>query len=433
MAKTPAQKVTTKKHLARIERERRQRTILLIAMAAVLLIVFGVIGYGVLYEQVLKANRIVAQVGEEKINVREFQTEVRFSRYLLVRQHEQYTSNALFAQFYTEQITQIETDLADPTTVGKRVLDQMVEDRIIAAEAAARGITVSDEELEAAMQEAFGFFADGTPTPAPTSTPFVTATLDPTQEGWLPPTPTVTPTPTEAPATATPTPTVEPPTATPTVEGPTATPGPTETPFPSATPYTLEGFQTEIGTFLDTVAPYGYDEAHLRAYIRGTLLREKLYEALTADLATEGEKIWARHILVATPEEAQQVLDRLDDGESFAALASELSTDPGSKDSGGDLGWFAQGVMLPEFETAAYALEIGDVSQPVQTQFGYHVIQLLGRQVLPLTDSELATVKNNTWTEWLTNAKAAENVQTFDIWMEVVPTEPSVTPFVGGS
>lgn len=427
MAKNPSPRVTTKKHLARIEKERQQTRYLVLGVTAIFVLVFALIAYGILDQKVFQYQRVVAQVGNEKITVREFQIETRFARYLLVRQHEQITSNPFLAQFYGQQIQQIETQLADPTNIGKQVLDQMIEDLLVAQEAKARGITVSDEEVEKGLQEAFGFYANGTPTPAPTSTPFVTPTLNPTQEAWLPPTPTDTPTPTAEPATPTPTPTE----VTPTPGGPTPTSEASPTPLPTPTEFTLEGYKTELGTFISTVKALGYDEAHLRKYIYYSLLRKKVYDAITADVPTEGEKIWARHILVDTEEEAKNVINRLNQGEDFAKLASEVSKDTGSKDRGGDLGWFTKGVMVSEFENAAFALNIGQISQPVKSQFGYHIIQLLGKQVLPLTDDELNTAKQARWNEWLTSAKASDKVKTFDIWQSVVPTDPAVTPFTG--
>jgi peptidyl-prolyl cis-trans isomerase C len=92
----------------------------------------------------------------------------------------------------------------------------------------------------------------------------------------------------------------------------------------------------------------------------------------------------ARHILVATEPFAQKVIERLDKGEKFDALAKELSMDS-SKNNGGDLGWFTTDRMLPEFSGAVIALKPGEYThKPVQTQFGWHVIQLLDtREVTP--------------------------------------------------
>ncbi len=84
----------------------------------------------------------------------------------------------------------------------------------------------------------------------------------------------------------------------------------------------------------------------------------------------------AAHILVASQEEAQAVLDRLNAGEDFAALAQELSTDTGSGANGGDLGWFTPDLMVEPFSAAVVAMEAGTVGGPVETQFGWHIIRL---------------------------------------------------------
>lgn len=94
---------------------------------------------------------------------------------------------------------------------------------------------------------------------------------------------------------------------------------------------------------------------------------------------TEQEKYRARHILVDTEEEAKDVLNRLNAGEDFAALAKEKSKCP-SKEKGGDLGLVPKGQMVPEFESAALGLEPGKISDAVKTQFGYHIIKLEEKQ-----------------------------------------------------
>lgn len=91
--------------------------------------------------------------------------------------------------------------------------------------------------------------------------------------------------------------------------------------------------------------------------------------------ATDETEYHAAHILVETEEEAQALVEEIAGGANFAALAQEHSTGP-SGPSGGDLGWFDAGMMVPEFSEAVVALEAGGVSGPVQTQFGWHVIKL---------------------------------------------------------
>lgn len=93
--------------------------------------------------------------------------------------------------------------------------------------------------------------------------------------------------------------------------------------------------------------------------------------------ATPVNEVKARHILVATKEEADAVIVQLDGGGDFEAIAKEKSTDKGSGTNGGDLGYFGPGQMVPEFEAAALALEVGSYTKtPVQTQFGFHVIKV---------------------------------------------------------
>lgn len=97
-------------------------------------------------------------------------------------------------------------------------------------------------------------------------------------------------------------------------------------------------------------------------------------------LFDQEEEIEARHILVESEAEADDILAQLDDGEDFATLAAEYSLDTSNKDQAGYLGFFGRGMMVPEFEEAAFALEIGEISQPVETNFGFHIIELLDRQ-----------------------------------------------------
>ena len=94
------------------------------------------------------------------------------------------------------------------------------------------------------------------------------------------------------------------------------------------------------------------------------------------------EEVQARHILVATEGEAETVIKRLEKGEGFAALAGELSLGP-SASRGGDLGYFLAEEMVQAFSDAAFALQPGELSVPVETEFGWHVIRLEDRRVVP--------------------------------------------------
>lgn len=105
---------------------------------------------------------------------------------------------------------------------------------------------------------------------------------------------------------------------------------------------------------------------------------KKAYDAEAAKIA-QTERIRARHILVNSEQEAKQIIERLNKGEKFEDLAKQYSLD-GSKEYGGDLGYFGKGEMVPEFSKAAFALQPGGLSPPVKTDFGWHIIKLEDRK-----------------------------------------------------
>ena len=108
---------------------------------------------------------------------------------------------------------------------------------------------------------------------------------------------------------------------------------------------------------------------------------------------------------------AAKIAKALKEGTSFASLAKTYSTDPGSKDQGGDLGWFPQGAMVPEFEEAAFALKPGETSQAVQTSFGYHIIRVEAREVRPLQEPLASQIQQQNFMEWLNGERSKAKVE----------------------
>jgi parvulin-like peptidyl-prolyl isomerase len=169
--------------------------------------------------------------------------------------------------------------------------------------------------------------------------------------------------------------------------------------IPQATGGTLEdAVQDQLGL-------PGVASTEFRQFVSYFLAQQRLGESLvTTDTVRiritdevmlaaqqEVEKATVAHILVNTEEEAKQVIERLDQGEDFAALAKELSQDPGSKDNGGVYEGIARGEFVPEFEKAMFEdLQPGETTKiPVQSQFGYHVIRLISREKSrAMTDEE---------------------------------------------
>jgi parvulin-like peptidyl-prolyl isomerase len=104
-------------------------------------------------------------------------------------------------------------------------------------------------------------------------------------------------------------------------------------------------------------------------------------------------QVKARHILVKTRPEADAIEAQLRGGANFATLAQQKSIDPGSKSSGGELGWFSETQMVAPFSKVAFSLNVGETSPPVQTPFGWHIIQVEGKRPAHTMSLEEATPK----------------------------------------
>ncbi|AIK39153.1 foldase protein prsA 2 [Bacillus pseudomycoides] len=106
-------------------------------------------------------------------------------------------------------------------------------------------------------------------------------------------------------------------------------------------------------------------------------------------------EIKASHILVNDEKTANDIKKQLDEGASFEELAKQQSQDPGSKENGGDLGYFGPGKMVPEFEEAAYKLNVGEISKPIKSSQGYHIIKLTDKKELKPYDEVKDSIRKN--------------------------------------
>jgi parvulin-like peptidyl-prolyl isomerase len=426
MAKQNTPKIITKKHTARLERERRQINLIRSIAIAGIIIVAGLLAYGYLRLNVFALREPVAKVNGVTITTGEWQERVKFQRAQMLNAYNQYSFyQQNFGFDYSQQLQQIMGTLNAPEILGQQVIDQMIDEILIRQEAEKRGITVSKEEIDNYFKETFSFFPDGTATPTITPTEFVFPTLSSEQLTIYPSTATPTEAPTSTPATTgTPDRSV-----TPTATATTAPPTPTFVPeqaTASPTPYTLEGYQNDYDEMLKSFDTYNVSERTIRSIYEADLLRKKLRDDITKDIPQTEGQVWARHILVETEEEANAAYERLQDGEDFGKVAQEVSKDTGSAANAGDLGWQPRSFYVKEFGDAAFTQEIGEIGKPVKTDFGYHIIQVIAREELPLSDSQYEQKKDTEFNNWLTAAKEEATIETFETWKQHVPTEPAL-------
>ncbi len=139
---------------------------------------------------------------------------------------------------------------------------------------------------------------------------------------------------------------------------------------------TLESNNTTVAMLKNDLKSYLTIKKLLQPEITITDDEMKTYFDENKEAFAEAEQVKASHILVADEKTVNEVKKKLSDGGDFSALAKEYSTDAGSKEAGGELGYFSKGTMVKEFEDVAFALPLNQVSDPVKTDFGYHIIKV---------------------------------------------------------
>jgi parvulin-like peptidyl-prolyl isomerase len=416
MSKTrPTPTAPTRKQLSRAQRDRQMRFYLRVGAAVVALLVVGVIVVGIVDQAVIQPGRPVALVNGVKITTTDFQKHYRYNRMQLI---DRYWQTAQYAQMFGStqfeaQLSQLESALNTPETIGDQTLTSLISDELVRQEAKKRNVVIDQAEVDKQVQEALGYYANGTPTSAPTGTFMPTLTPTPTPQGQPSPTATATLTPTAtATATATPTPGAS----------PTATSVPTITPTP--TPYTEAAF---THNWKDTVTRFntvtGFTNADLRSIFEVNLYRTKLISLWEA--TPEVGSVHARHILVSGEITATGIISQLQAGADFSMLAALYSEDTGSKDSGGDLGFFTRDQMVTEFENAAFNNPVGLIPTPVQSSAGWHVIEVLEKK-----NETPDQARERAFTAWLTETAANPLVVTkFDAWRKShLPADPVFNP-----
>lgn len=444
----------TQEYRSRAERETEIQSLVIFGTLAAIAIVVIVLLVALAYDGIYRPNQAAATVNGETINIGEFQRRVKLERAISIERINNVLNNRIaftgqtpdevFGEIYQqdETFTRWWDELRFPDTIGLRVLDDMIDDRFIAAEAEKRGITVSEEDIDKQIDDFLGYNPEeialigveptATPEPTITPTPFVSPTPSPIPTE----TPTSTPEPTieategaadatadatgEATTEATSEATISP------TEGPTFTPAPTASPVPTLSREEVEENYRDVReAFLaDIRRAAGVSDDDLRSYFRAVALRRAVSEALVGD-TENATYIDFRRILVFTEEEAQDVINALEAGESFADLAQAVSQDEAAQ-NGGEVG--TRGIFELQAELVDLARDgaIGETLGPVQIEDGWVIMQIRSRETQELDEFDKDTVLGRALTEWLeAQRKSEENTfETYDTWTANVPTSP---------
>ncbi|MCI0395613.1 MAG: SurA N-terminal domain-containing protein [Chloroflexi bacterium] len=417
----------SRKEILLARRQERQTRQIRLAILGVLGFLIIIVAVGLVNELVIKPQQPVAVVNGQAITMGEWRDRVRFQRAQIVLGLEDLATTfggdvGLVQQYAGQQINL----LLDPPTLGQVVLDEMIDQELIRQGAEARGIRVTDEDVQKAIEEQFSFFGGLSPTPLPTAS----ATVQPT--------PSLTPIPTEVITEVVPTNTPL----------PTPTLGPTSTPRPTSTPVSQEAFQEDYQEMISRFGSYGVSEETYRAVIRAQLYEERLTEelAVDAEVTDEAEQASLYYIAFESEEEAQETLEAILDGEYLTIWNTIRSRPPDpeseSTATAGELLWRSQNnyesFLGEEVANAAFELPLDEPSdilvQPgAATAEGeeapdrYFIIQVSGREIRPLSESEISSAEQTELAEWL-EGQRINNVETFDRWRANVPTQPVLDP-----
>jgi parvulin-like peptidyl-prolyl isomerase len=350
------------------QREQQQQRTLFIAIGVLAVLVAAIFAGGIYFENVVRANEVVAQIGPDTITASQLVDEMRPRMRSIEAQVKEFGGGSQMTQYVENQ----KRSMPDQT------LNDLIDLHLIAQEAARRGVSLGPSEVDDKVRQTVAEFEAATnpaPTPEPTSVPEPASSAESTA-----------------------------------VATPSAVASPSPVSSPTSLP-TLEGaaYTSALQKLLERNS---LTETDLRQNLEHGLLRDKVQTAIQDEVPATEEQVHARHILVASEAQANDVLAQLRGGSDFAQLAQQVSLDTGSKDKGGDLGWFGRGVMDKPFEAAAFELQPGQLSDVVHGAFGYHVIEVLERDAnRAFPADQLQQQRQKAFNDWLASRRSSPEVK----------------------
>lgn len=407
----------SRKEILRKRREAEQKRRIRLAVGGVAGLLVLVFLVAIVNEMFIAPSRAVAVVNGEEITVREFQERVKYERaqriISLENQYEAFGGDVGIIQQFSSQTI---VELQDPEALAESVLTQMTNEVLIRQEAQARGITVTDEEVDAEIGSFFNYYDGGLPTPAPTATP----TIEPT--------PSLTPIPTAVITDVVPTNT----------PFPTPTLGPTGTPAPTATAVSQESFEEQYGELLADFNNLNVNEDVFRDVVRSNLYTDKLLDALGEEnnVPTEAMKASIYLLSFDTQADAEEAQAMIEAGDFLTVWNTIRSTPPDpeaeTSTTASELLWRTQdelsATLGEDVANVAFTLPPNVPSAPIEQMVDeettrYHILQVSGREVRPLSQAVIDNAKQ-TLLQNLLAEKAATGVEINEIWRNYYPTQP---------
>lgn len=409
----------SRKEILRKRREAEQTRQIRLAVGGVVALLLLVLIVAVVNEVFIAPNRAVATVNGEEISVRQFQDRVEYERaqriISLENQFDAFGGDVGIIQQFSSQTI---IELQDAEALAETVLNQMTQEILVRQEAEARGISVSEADLDAEIGSFFNYYDGGLPTPEPTAT----ATIEPT--------PSLTPIPTAVITDVLPTNT----------PFPEPTLGPTNTPEPTATAVSLEAFEEQLGEVLADFDNLNVNNDIFREVVQFNIYADQLVEAVGEenDVPTEAMQVSIFMLSFGTQEDADEARAMIEAGD-FLTVWNTIRSAPADAESTAtatELLWQTQDALVATYgedvANIAFTLPIDVPSTPIEQVVDeetsrFLLLQASGREVRPLSDAVIENAKQTVLQDLLSE-KSAIGVEILEIWRNYYPSQPVLDP-----
>ena len=408
----------SRKDILRARKQEEQLRNIRIGAVIVGVLLAAVILFALVNEYVLNPQREVATVSGDKITLSDWQERVKFERaqriITLEDQLEIFNDDVGLIQQYSGQTI---NELQSYEGLGEATLNRMAQDALLFQALEDRGVTISEEEIDRRIEEAYNYYGGESPTPFPTPT-------DAPE-----PTPSVTPVGAGDGTDA---------------AGQAPEPQPTNEPVPTATPVSEESFQQEFGDLVDRYNSFGVDEAVYRSLVASSLAGERFLDILAEEQELPEEDVHASVFFLNFPaeEEAQQALSDIEEMDFLTVWNTINSQQPPAADAetipatASEILWqtmdSVSGSLGPDVAAAIFNTPIDQPSAIIEVNgasdsSAYVIVMPSGRETRTLSDNELRGRKIQLLSAYLDNAMSTE-VEIGEYWRSRVPTRPILNP-----